>query len=315
MNLNQFSVHQLKPEPQLRQLRNKSYQYVLENKIAVVACNYRQVFMATMSEEMTHYDIRRMLEVDPPPKFQNYTLKASDVLVVTRDGISMAFYVDTEALIPLRGFFQFNSSTTLITVDTTGFIVEGRKGSWMATDDMVIDGKQYFLLASETQRRNVFCIVVDDQGHQVAKDTDNGFDSSTIKQIREHTKQLEPVVDPMHTPDGKIKLENWQKYLENGEYLRSVESGTEQNYSMIDGVSNNGKKKAHEIPEIQLPAVQPKSRDQKPQRNEPKHIVETPKIKTSVLKRLRDAQDIVAARYGRKPPEQEKSEMERNRKL
>ena len=170
-------------------------------------------------------------------------------------------------------------------------------------------------LASETQRRNVFCIVVDDQGHQVAKDTDNGFDSSTIKQIREHTKQLEPVVDPMHTPDGKIKLENWQKYLENGEYLRSVESGTEQNYSMIDGVSNNGKKKAHEIPEIQLPAVQPKSRDQKPQRNEPKHIVETPKIKTSVLKRLRDAQDIVAARYGCKTPEQEKSEMERNRKL
>ena len=313
MSLNQFSVHQIKPEPQFRQLRNKSYQYVLENRIAVVACNYRQVFMATMPEEMTHYDIRRMLEEDPPSRFQGYILKVSDVIVVTRAGISMAYYVDTEALIPLRGFFQFNSSTALITVNTSGYIVEGRKGSWMATDDMVIDGKQYFLLASETQQRNPFCIVVDDQGHQVAKDTDNGFDPFTIKQIREYGKQPEVVTDPLHTPDGKLKLENWQKYHENGEYLRSVESGTEQNYSMIDGISNN-KQIAVNMPEIQLPVAQPKSQNPKSRQKEIKHIVESPKIKTSVLKRLRDAQDIVAARYGRKAPEQEKDDMERNRK-
>ena len=34
-------------------------------------------------------------------------------------------------------------------------------------------------------------------------------------------------------------MENWQKYMENGEYLRSSEIEEEQNYNMIDGRRNN----------------------------------------------------------------------------
>lgn len=34
-------------------------------------------------------------------------------------------------------------------------------------------------------------------------------------------------------------MENWQKYYENGEYLRSAEMTEEQNYNMIDGRMNN----------------------------------------------------------------------------
>ncbi len=37
----------------------------------------------------------------------------------------------------------------------------------------------------------------------------------------------------------KPPLENWQKYMENGEYLRSSEIDEEQNYNMIDGRWNN----------------------------------------------------------------------------
>ena len=36
-----------------------------------------------------------------------------------------------------------------------------------------------------------------------------------------------------------VKKENWMKYLENGEYLRSMEISTEQNYDMIDDRRNN----------------------------------------------------------------------------
>ena len=38
------------------------------------------------------------------------------------------------------------------------------------------------------------------------------------------------------------RMENWQKSYENGEYLRSAESGTEANYDMIDGRVNNSVK-------------------------------------------------------------------------
>ena len=33
--------------------------------------------------------------------------------------------------------------------------------------------------------------------------------------------------------------EDWMKYLENGEFLRTTEISTEQNYNMIDGRRNN----------------------------------------------------------------------------
>ena len=41
------------------------------------------------------------------------------------------------------------------------------------------------------------------------------------------------------TENSKPKLDNWQKYLENGEYLRSAEITEEANYNMIDGLKNN----------------------------------------------------------------------------
>ena len=36
-----------------------------------------------------------------------------------------------------------------------------------------------------------------------------------------------------------IEKEDWMKYLENGEYLRTAEISTERNYNMIDGRRNN----------------------------------------------------------------------------
>ena len=38
-------------------------------------------------------------------------------------------------------------------------------------------------------------------------------------------------------------LENWQKSYQNGEYIRSAESGEEANYDMIDGLHNNRRKR------------------------------------------------------------------------
>lgn len=45
----------------------------------------------------------------------------------------------------------------------------------------------------------------------------------------------------------KPSMENWQKYYENGEYLRSAEMTEEQNYNMIDGRINNLPSKPRKI--------------------------------------------------------------------
>ena len=69
--------------------------------------------------------------------------------------------------------------------------------------------------------------------------------------------------------------------MENGEYLRSIESGEEQNYSFIDGNKNIGKKNG----------------------------------RVSVLKKLRQKQAEIAKRSGKPSQQMEAVEdMERRRK-
>ena len=44
---------------------------------------------------------------------------------------------------------------------------------------------------------------------------------------------------PMNQKFSLHQMEHYQKFYENGEYVRAVESTTEQNYNMIDGCANN----------------------------------------------------------------------------
>lgn len=50
-----------------------------------------------------------------------------------------------------------------------------------------------------------------------------GFDSSVMKKIEKFLREQKP------------ELLHYQKFLENGTAERAKESGTEQNYNMIDG--------------------------------------------------------------------------------
>lgn len=304
MSLNQYAIYQLKIEAPVRPLRYKTYAYLVENHLKVDADNYQQVYLATMVKEQTPEGLRRQLEKKLPPKFMGKALNVSDVIAVTKEGISTAYYVDKDSLVMVPGFFRSNSSVALITMDTEGFMFEDRKGSWMATDETVIDGKQFFLMISEIYGRNAAFAVVDDQGRKAAEDTFEGFDNNTIKQIRQY---MHPPEQPEVPLTDKPPMEIWQKYYENGEYLRTTESYGEQNYDMIDGRANNRPKEDQAKLSV---GDSPKTAVSK----QPKKGVPIPGKRKSILKRLRDKQAEVAARYGKKAPEQAKDDMERNRK-
>ena len=283
MSLNQYAVYQLKPDTQIKPL-------------------------ATLIGNTTPNELRIRLEKKLPPKFMGTALNVSDVIAVTKEGISTAYYVDKNNLVVVPGFFRMNSSAALITMDTAGFVFEDRKGSWMATDEMVVDGKQFFLMVSETYGHNAAYAVVDAEGRKAAEDTPNGFDEKTIQQIRQFLHPSEPLQDAP-TPE-KPQMEIWQKFYENGEYLRSAESYGEQNYDMIDGRANNRPK--------HFPGESPKELQKEPMSGvlpaEEPARKQTDGRRKSVLRRLRDKQEEVAARYGKMAPEQEKEDMERNRK-
>lgn len=310
MSLNQYAVFQLKRDTSTKPMRYKSYKHVIENNISVVSDNYHQVYITPLIQDTTPEEIRGQLEKKLPSKFKGNALNVSDVIAITKDGVTSAYYVDISGMVMIPGFFRMNSSAAMITMQTKGFVFDDRKGSWMASDETIIDGKQFFLMESETYGWSAAYAVVDDQGRKVAEDTYNGFDDRTIQQIRNYLNAPQAAVDHTRTQDGKIKLEIYQQYFENGEYLRSVESGTEQNYNMIDGVANNKSSK----PTIMNQAGKAPAEEDTVEKKTIPRQKNHPKKRQSVLQRLREKQDIVAANYGRKAPDQEKEEVERNRK-
>ena len=148
-------------------------------------------------------------------------------------------------------------------------------------------------------------VILSEDGAVVMNDCYNGFDEEARRNIQnfvqqqaakaqEQQKQQEMQAQSQtrqqqsgETQKKKPELANWQKVMDNGEYLRSAEMAEEANYNMIDGLMNNT----------------PKKKD----KNAPRR---------SVLKRLRKHQQKIASQ-GKGQPQQQRAveeEMERKKK-
>lgn len=135
------------------------------------------------------------------------------------------------------GFIRTGSSGALISFDTTDFHIEGKEGSWLAYDSIIVDGKEFFLMEHTTYGASAANVVLDADGKLVVDHVRNGFDETVQKQIKEYLHPI-PFLPEPEKPTGQ-RLETWQKYYENGEYLQSAEITEEQNYNQIDGRINN----------------------------------------------------------------------------
>ena len=162
----------------------------------------------------------------------------------------------------------------ILTLRTTDYLLKGRKGLWLAEDMLLVDGRPFFLLQHQDFGNDAAFAVVDEFGNQAAYDSYDGFTDDVIRQIRqflqkekEQKAQLEAGPDrhertydalsaiqsqriektnlssSLQLSNPPPSLENWQKSYQNGEYIRSVESGEEANYNMIDGLHNNRRKR------------------------------------------------------------------------
>ena len=149
----------------------------------------------------------------------------------------------------------------------------------------------------ETYGKEVAWVILDEEGKIIVDHTYRGFDQTALQQIRDYLNPPQPTAEPQkqEMSDGHIQpqsgntmdkpsLENWQKYMENGEYIRSSEIEEEQNYNMIDGRRNN---------------MSPKGKNGR----------------ASVLAKLRRKQAEIAKRYGKPAQQMAMAEdMERRRK-
>ena len=248
MSTSQFAVYQLKKKPELRNLLFRTYEELAKDQIPVQMENYEQVYLGTMKPGETPEQIKKELGKKQPHNYKGHAVSTSD------------------------DFMKVTSSEGGgLTKDTVGYEIAGKDGTWEVIDYLLVEGKNYFLMEHEQYGKDVAYVVLDQKGNVLVDSTYNGFDD-IVKQ-----KILDSLYPPVQEQaEGyKPKLDNWQKYMENGEYLRSAEITEEANYNMIDGLKNNAAPK-----------------DKKP------------RPKESVLAKLNEKKEEIARRSGQKDMQQ-----------
>ena len=222
--------------------------------------------------------------------------EVSDVIVMNRNGEVSCFYVDENMPRRISGFIRINSSGALVTLDTKDYRIDGVEGNWMAADEIIIDGRQFFLMEHQDYHRQTARVILDCYGKKIMEECGNGFDQG-VKEILHGYVQKDLIKKADHNKKQNRqrrlnRLELWQKAYENGHYERSWESGMEVNYDAIDGCVNHQK----DHPGKALPDPEKK-----------------PKKRMSVIKRLREKQIAIAKRTGRPVPKYLEQQMVREK--
>lgn len=283
MSTSQFAVYQLKKKPELRNLLFRTYEELAQDQIPVQVANYEQVYLGTMKPGETPEQIKKDLEQKQPHNYKGHAVSTSDVLILNDNGVTTTYYVNKDTFIEIPDFMKVTSSESGgLIKDTVGYEIEGKDGTWEVVDYLLVEGKNYFLMEHEQYGTNVAYVILDQNGKVIVDSVYNGFDDMVKQQIRDY---LHPPVQAQ-TGNSKPKLDNWQKYMENGEYLRSAEITEEANYNMIDGLKNN---------------AAPKEKKNRP--------------KESILAKLNEKKEEVARRSGQKAMQQVMGQdMERTKK-
>ena len=258
MSTSQCAVYQVKDTPEYRDVRFRSYEKLKSEGKTVQIENYQQVYIGRIQRGETPADIKTRLQKQRPKNFQGHSIGCSDVIVITDDGKTTAYYVNKDGFIIIPEFLTIKSSSdTRLSIDTIGYEIEGKKGTWLAQDYILMNEKKWFLMEHEEYGTRAAYVILSEEGAVVMNDCYNGFDEEArrniqnfmqqqTEQAQEQQKQQEMQaqsqtgqLQPGETQKKKPELANWQKVMDNGEYLRSAEMTEEANYNMIDGLMNN----------------------------------------------------------------------------
>lgn len=275
MKINQFAVYRVNNTVEGRKIWKHSMEYVRKNKLKVIIENYHQIYLDAFPRQETVYSLWERLNADGTVRKNGERMCVSDVLITNRNGEISCYYIDKETLFHLSGFIRMNSDGAVITVDTSNYEIKNHNGKWRVTDDLILLGNQFYLLENEKYGKQASSMILDAYGKIIIEQASR-FDEKTKEAIRNYLQNGEP--KKAVAEQQQKRLLYWQKAYENGEYIRSKESGTEQNYDMVDGVVNNKKK-------IEKKAEQKKD-----------------KKRVSVIMRLHQKQIQVAKKSGKAVP-------------
>jgi len=99
-----FTIYQLKPGDETRDLRFEPLSRLEAAGLAVALANYELIYTAPLEAGATLDKIYQTFNIDRPEDFTGHSLSVSDVVVMNRDGKETAFYVNDKGFQELPGF-------------------------------------------------------------------------------------------------------------------------------------------------------------------------------------------------------------------
>ena len=92
-----FSIYQVPPGPEGRDLRYRSYEELQADGLSVDRKNYQLVYTAPLDKDTTLDEIYRRFNIERPSDYKGHSLSMGDIVVFRQDGKQTAYYVDEGA--------------------------------------------------------------------------------------------------------------------------------------------------------------------------------------------------------------------------
>lgn len=237
-----FSIYQLKGGDETLDYRFEPLDAIRRNGLSVDSANYELVYTAPLTEQDNLVSIYTRFNIDRPADFHGHSLSVSDIVVLHQDGTDTAHYCDRFGFSQVPEFLQERQPELIPDALETGEMVRTPRGSF------------YVTAMSREQ--------MEAAGYGLHHQSDDG-------------KYL-------IMGNGTRVFAVLAEQPEKDNPLRTAEMTLEDDYGMIDGVINNGRR-GEEVEKAKEAAG----------RSEPEK-------KPSIRERLEDARRECSER---KPPE------------
>ncbi|MCD8397607.1 MAG: YodL domain-containing protein, partial [Lachnospiraceae bacterium] len=149
MEINQFAVYQVKEEPAYREIQFIPYEKLMQKNIRISSDSYVQTYISRMLPGEDVEQVHERLKKKLPKTFHGHSISTSDVYVLNRNGVISSFYVDKDRLVPISGFICLNTVDAKISIDTAGYKIEGKGGTWVSCEELLVEGRRFYLMQSE----------------------------------------------------------------------------------------------------------------------------------------------------------------------
>lgn len=234
-----YDIYQIRVGDAYHSLRFANLSELEHMNQPVQKSNYEPVYAGTLLENATNgqtsytevlESLYEKFNLQHPADYRGHSLSVSDVVVLHENGRNTAYFCDS---IGFKEVPEFLQDENLVTLETTGLIVDTHYGTWHTIDSQNLGGKDYFLLEHDKFGDEAACIIVDSSGKLVAEDIWNGFDRDTVEMILSDQKESD-VLLTQQTKDH-ASGHNHEPSPEEKNYLKAAEEYSEENYNEVDG--------------------------------------------------------------------------------